>query len=295
MNASVEPSTIQLTTDSYTISGRERFTSDSAMTDTPLIVALHGGTYTSIYFDVPRYSLLDRAKALGISALALDRPGYVESTPLTPAEATIERNAERLDDAIGRLWERFGQRGPGIFLIGHSIGGAITVDIAARRPAWPLLGIAVSGVGLRTPAESNSAWAALPHNPFIDLPSPMKDGLMFGPSWTLNADMPRLSHLADAPVPRAELIDITSTWQQRVHALAARVTVPVHYRQAQFDHLWVVDSEQVDGFAAAFSASPLVDSRLFASAGHCIDFHRLGFAFQLEQLAFALRCAVHAE
>ena len=32
---------------------------------TPLIVAIHGGTYTSAYFDMPGYSLLDRAAANG--------------------------------------------------------------------------------------------------------------------------------------------------------------------------------------------------------------------------------------
>ena len=44
----------------------------------PLIVAIHGGTYTSAYFDVPGYSLLDRADASGVPIIAPDRPGYGE-------------------------------------------------------------------------------------------------------------------------------------------------------------------------------------------------------------------------
>lgn len=291
MASSVAPSTSLLTAEGYAISGRERFTK-AATPDAPLVIAIHGGTYTSVYFDVPGYSLLDRAAALGIPALAIDRPGYVDSTPFAPDDATIENNATRLEDAIGRLWEKYGKRGPGVFLIGHSIGGAITVDIASRRPTWPLLGIAVSGVGLKTPEASGATWAGLPKIPLITLPSEMKDNVMFGLPWTFASDMPAASHAADTTVPRAELIDITSTWQQRVKTVAAKVAVPVHYRQAEFDRLWIVDPGQVQGFADAFSASPLVDSRLFVSAGHCIDFHRLGAAFQLEQLAFALRCAV---
>src|ERR1700690_2289096 len=47
-----------------------------AAKDVPLIIALPGGTYTSTYFDIPGYSLLDRAAALGIPIIALDRPGY---------------------------------------------------------------------------------------------------------------------------------------------------------------------------------------------------------------------------
>ena len=278
------------------MSGRRLFPAQSPKSeDYPLIIAIHGGSYTSAYFDLPGFSLIQRAAALEIPIIAVDRPGYGDTTGFTAKEATIANNAERLDTAIGELWRRYGGKARGVFLIGHSIGGAITVSIAARRPSWPLLGISVSGVGLVTPPESGDAWAALPDIPMIDLPPPLKDQVMYGPEWTFGSAMPALGHAADAPCPRAELIDITSTWHDAVRPLAARVQVPVHYRQAEFDRLWIVDAEQVRGFGAAFSASPLVDAALYANAGHCIDVHRLGSAFQTEQLAFALRCCVRAE
>lgn len=277
------------------LSGRYRFPSAGALPpDYPLIIALHGGTYTSAYFDLPGFSLMDRAVKYGLPIIALDRPGYVDTTPFAPEDATIANNAERLDAAIGELWKRHGGKARGIVVIGHSIGGAITVSIAARNPSWPLLGIAVSGVGLETPRESGAQWAALPKIPMIELPPPMKDMVMFGPDWTVAAPMPTLGHESDAPVPRQELIDITSTWHSAVRGLAAKVTVPVHYRQAEFDRLWIVSPEQISGFGAAFTSSPRVDAALFNSVGHCIDFHRLGGAFHLEQLAFALRCCVQA-
>jgi pimeloyl-ACP methyl ester carboxylesterase len=276
-----------------TVSGRMRgMGTASRAVDSPLIVALHGGTYSSAYFDVQGYSLIDHAAALGLPIIALDRPGYGETTALAPHDATIAGNAERLDAILGDIWERYGAGRSGMFLIGHSIGGAITVSIAARRPAWPLLGIAVSGVGLVTPPESLDHWSALPQIPMIDLPAEVKDQVMFGPEWTFSPDMPSRSHAADAPVPRAELIDIVSTWHASVRDIASRVQVPVHYRQGEFDRLWITGADQVAGFGAAFSASPHVDAATYRSAGHCIDFHRLGLAFQLEQLAFALRCAV---
>jgi pimeloyl-ACP methyl ester carboxylesterase len=278
-----------------TLSGRRRNPTISVLPeDCPLIVALHGGTYTSAYFDLPGFSLLARAAGLGIPIIALDRPGYGDTTPFAPADATIAKNAERLDDAIGEIWRQHGGKARGVVLIGHSIGGAITVSIAARRPTWPLLGIAVSGVGLVTPKESGAQWAALPDIPMIDLPGALKDQVMFGPAGTFGPAMPALGHAADAPVPRAELIDIVTTWHATVREVAARVEVPVHYRQAEFDRLWITDAEQVKGFGEAFSSSPRVDAALFEGAGHCIDFHRLGASFQLEQLAFALRCSVKA-
>jgi hypothetical protein len=68
--------------------------------------------------------------------------------------------------------------------------------------------------------------------------------------------------------------------------------VPVHSRQAEFDHLWITDEQQVKDFGAAFTSSRLVDARLVGSAGHCIDFHRAGAGLQLGQLGFALECSI---
>jgi hypothetical protein len=33
---------------------------------------------------------------------------------------------------------------------------------------------------------------------------------------------------------------------------------------------------------------------MMRGSGHCIDFHHVGRAFQLQQLAFALQCAAEA-
>jgi pimeloyl-ACP methyl ester carboxylesterase len=266
--------------------------SRAAASDIPLIVALHGGTYTSAYFDVPGYSLLDRAESLGIPIVAIDRPGYGRSTPLAPGDATHLRNAELLDSVIGHLWRDHGAGSRGIVLIGHSIGGAIATLIAARQPRWPLLGLAVSGVGLHTMRGDAEAWAALPNTPTVAMPPPFKDMKMFGAAGTYDAGAPDASRMADAPAPRQELIDIVSVWPQTVLEVAGRVLVPVHYRQAEQDNLWTVDEREVAGFAAAFARAPRVDAALVRGAGHCIDYHRRGAAFQLEQLAFALGCAV---
>lgn len=278
-----------------TFSGRRQLPEAPADADTPLIVALHGGTYTSIYFDVPGHSMLDRAAAAGVPVVAIDRPGYRGSTPVEPGESIILANAEVLDQLIGELWDAYGSGTSGVVLVGHSIGGAVATAIAARQPSWPLLGVAVSGCLLQVPGESRAAWDALPDTPTVELPSPMKDFVMFGPEWTYPEPMPAASHVADAPVPRAELLDITGGWIGRVRSVAAQISVPVHSRQGEFDRLWITDEQQVADFGAAFTAAASVDARLVRSAGHCIDFHRGGAAFQLEQLAFALGCCIKPE
>lgn len=272
-----------------TFSGASRHP-DTVAPDTPLVIALHGGTYTSTYFDVPGYSLLDRAAAVQLPILAIDRPGYGGSSPVTADGSIILANAEVLGHLIGELWDRYGAGTTGVVLIGHSIGGAVVSALAARRHDWPLLGIAVSGCLLEVPTESGEAWAALPDLPVVELPSHIKDFVMFGPEGTYRADMPAASHVADSPVPKAELLDITGGWIERVRATVADIAVPVHVRQGEHDRLWVTDAEQVDSFGKAFTGAPSVDARLVPSTGHCIDFHRAGAAFQLEQLAFALSC-----
>jgi pimeloyl-ACP methyl ester carboxylesterase len=278
-----------------TITGKQNPTAASGGPGSdPLVIALHGGTYTSDYFDIPGHSLLELADSRGIPVIALDRPSYGGSTPLPPVDEIIAANALVLEQVIGDIWTEWSERASGIVLIAHSIGGAVATDLAANQPSWPLLGIALSGCLLKVPTESAEAWESLPPIPMIDLPTPMKDAVMFGPADTYGPDMPAASYPSNVAVPRAELIDITSTWIARVRSVAARVTVPVHSRQAQFDALWVSDDEQVAEFGASFTSSPRVDARLEPGTGHCIDFHLVGPAFQAAELDFALECGTPA-
>src|ERR1700712_3691568 len=100
------------------------------VTGTPLVIALHGGTYSSEYFDISGYSLLDRGAAAGVPVIALDRPNYVDSSPLESENSIILANATVLNVAIGEIWEQHGGDASGVVLIGHSIGGAVATGIA---------------------------------------------------------------------------------------------------------------------------------------------------------------------
>lgn len=271
-------------------SGRHRVPA-TLVPDAPLVVAIHGGTYTSQYFDVPGYSLLDRAATNGVPIVAPDRAGYGTTPPLAPDRATIRGHADALKPVLRSIWDSFGTNCRGIVLIGHSIGGAIAATIASDPSDLPLIGLSVSGVGLRTPAEHKPQWEALPDTPLVDMPSALKDTLMFGPQGSFDVAMPAAGHVANAPAPRAELVDIVSTWHLNVDEILGRITVPVHYRQGEFDHLWIVDQGEVDGLERALSRSARVDAAMIRGTGHCIDFHRVGGAFQLQQIGFALQCA----
>ena len=288
------------TADGREYSGRTNIGPDlEVRSGAPLVIALHGGTYSSEYFDIPGHSLLDLASALGVPVIALDRPNYVGSSPLTSDDSIIFANAEVIGEAIGSIFheqgfQAHGDGAPGIVLVAHSIGGAIATKIAATPQSWPLLGLATSGCLVRVPPESAGAWAALPDIEMIDLPATLKDQLMFGPDSTYDDAMPAASYPSNTLVPKAELLDITGGWIASRAEVCGQVTVPVHHRQGEFDHLWVTSQDEIDEFRAGFTAAPSIDAELQLGSGHCIDFHRPSEEFQRSQLEFALAAAERA-
>ncbi|HEY2644313.1 MAG TPA: alpha/beta hydrolase [Galbitalea sp.] len=277
--------------DGFTFTGLSNLGEVTPGAGDPLIIALHGGTYSSKYFDIPGHSLLDNATKQGIAVISLDRPNYLGSSPLESEGSIIAANADVLGDAIGSIFAEYGGDAAGVVLVAHSIGGAVATIIAATPQSWPLLGLATSGCLVRVPAESAAAWSQLPPIPMIDLPVPMKDQLMFGPPETYDDAMPAASYPSNTLVPKAELLDITGGWIERRAATCAAVAVPVHHRSAEFDHLWVVSQDEVDEYSAGFTSAPSIDAALQLGAGHCIDFHLPSDEFQNSQLAFAREAA----
>jgi pimeloyl-ACP methyl ester carboxylesterase len=275
----------------FSFTGRSNLGEVTPAAGDPVVIALHGGTYSSEYFDIPGHSLLDNATKQGIAVIAIDRPNYLGSSPLTSDDSIIVDNATVLSDAIGSVFSEHGGAAAGVVLVAHSIGGAIATIIAATPQSWPLLGLATSGCLVGVPPESAGAWSALPNIPMIDLPVPLKDQLMFGPPDTYDEAMPAASYPSNTLVPKAELLDITGGWIARRAETCAAVVVPVHHRSAEFDHLWIVNQGEMDAYRAGFTSALSIDAQIQLAAGHCIDFHLPSDEFQNSQLAFARESA----
>jgi pimeloyl-ACP methyl ester carboxylesterase len=259
--------------------------------DTPLVVALHGGGYHCGYFDVPGHSLLDVGAAAGFEVVALDRPGYGGSDGPVTDELTFARSAAILDEAVAALWTERGGTRPGIVVVSHSIGSAIAVHLAARRPEWPLLGISLHGVGDRSPAHVVDAWHGVPAGTGpVELPAPQRRALLYGPAGTVDEDAVDAARESVAPLPLTEMLEIIDGWPAEYAKVAAEVFVPVQYTLAEHDGLWVVDQERLAAFSAAFTSAPWVTARIQRDAGHNLDHHRLSRALHLGQLAFAAEC-----
>jgi len=259
--------------------------------DTPLLVALHGGTYTSAYFGVaggPMGSFLDIASRNGFAVLTVDRPGYGQSVALTEADNTFARQAEILDSAIG---EALAQKAhTKVVLVGHSIGGMVSLEVAARHPRWPLVGVATAGMGARIPSGGAAEQlGSLPLSGVVDLPIPDRDGVMFGPPGSFSPAALAAAHKSYAPTPFVELVNAPRWAKERLRTLAAEIKIPVHNVLAEFDALWDSSAAARAEFVSLFSGN--VTSELAAGVGHSIDHHLAGAVLHLQQLAFASACA----
>ncbi|MBW8487223.1 alpha/beta hydrolase [Actinomadura parmotrematis] len=265
----------------------------------PLLVALHGGTYTSAYFDVPGGplgSFTEIAGRAGFPLLTIDRPGYGASGHLPEEENDFARQAEILDAVIERRAGELRAGGVGtggVVLVAHSIGGMIAVEIAARRPGWGLRGLAVTGMGARIPAGGASEQlGAIPVTGMIDLPVPERDAVMFGPPGTFTEEARKTAHGSYAPTPMIELKRAPVWARERLAGLAARVEVPVQNVLAEHDALWDTSPDALAAFAAAFTGGPGATAEIAPGVGHSIDHHVLGAALHFKQLAFAYSAAV---
>ena len=294
--------TIEFTADGQVISALTTGLADdpaggaAASRGKPLIVALHGGTYTSRYFDVaasPFGSFVDVAAGNGYAVISPDRPGYGGSPALPPAQNTFARHARLLADVIAQAAER--SRADGVFLTGHSIGGMIALMIAAGDIDFRLTGLSVTGMGAVIRAGGPAhALASLPPDETVDLPYDQRDQVMFGPAGTWTADAVQAAHGSYAPTPVRELIAAPQWPDEHLPGLAPRIAVPVHNALAEFDALWDSTQANVEQFAKLLTAAPFVDASIARATGHSIDHHILGHALHLRQLAFAAECQLWA-
>jgi pimeloyl-ACP methyl ester carboxylesterase len=236
--------------------------------------------------------VLTHAAAAGFPVASLTRPGYPADQASARQQPSFSAAADIVSAAVADVWDRLGHGRPGIVILGHSIGGAIAIHLAARTVSWPLLGLAVSGVGDKPSAGALGLGSQLPVDLAMDFSLEAFRPLVYGPDWTLHPYT--LTNAADLGVcfPSADLREITTRWLDDLPQTARQIEVPLHYVLTEFDGLWLVSQDRVDRFASYFSEAPLVDASLWRCAGHNIEHHRLGDAYVRAVLGFADRCAI---
>ena len=276
--------------------GTKMFRADGPITGLPLLVGLHGGTYTSAYFEIaggPAGSFVDVATRNGFDVLTIDRPGYGPSDLLPEDSNDFTVQAALLDSTINDCVEHAGAQA--VVLVGHSIGGMIALEIAARRPSWNLIGVTATGMGARIPpGGAAEQLGSAPLEGVIDLPVPDREGVMFGPVGSTEAGR-TAARASYAPTPFIEL-KLAPFWARiRLDDVAANVAVPVHNVLAEFDALWDSSPDALADFESRFAAGAGATSSIAPGVGHSIDHHTIGVATQLRQLAFACSCALGSQ
>ncbi len=260
---------------------------------------LHGGGSSKFEALLPGHSTLELAATNGFHGFTLDRPGYGDSEglgfPVTSEDGLYAANAARLSEAIGDIWAQFGAGHPGVVVHGESIGGAVALHLASQWSqeavhTWPLLGLTVADIGQTAPDAVTERWRTSPEEDIPDLPA-VADTLGLGPVWTYPAWMMG-GQRPPAPIPRAELMEVVGGWPTGWREIVTKIAVPVRYRIAEYDGLWVVSPELVAEFAAALeTASPYVDAKVVRGSSHGIFASIVGDAYNFETLAFVALCA----
>jgi pimeloyl-ACP methyl ester carboxylesterase len=257
-----------------------------------VIVAIHGGGTTAMYFDCPGHpesSLLRAGAAHGFTVMALDRPGYGSSAPYPEAMARPEQRVQLAYAAVDRiLGER--PRGAGVFLMGHSGGCELALRMAADELGADLLGIELAGTGRHYhPAAREMLKTATRDR----RPSGLRE-LLWHPTELYPPDV-----LGGATVypgaPAYEDLMVSNWARQDFPALAPAVRVPVHFSIAEYEKVWQTDASAMTEIAAMFSGSSRFVVHHQPDAGHNISLGHTAAAYHSTVLVFAEECVVARE
>lgn len=247
----------------------------------PLLACIPGGGCGGRYFNVATPSTAALAWARGYAVLLVDRPGYGASEPIDGPQP-IRRSLPRIASLLMVALERAGT-GNGMVLIGHSIGGALALMLAADPAGLPLRAVAVSGIG-NEPPPATQRWAASLNGavPTLDLSA----DLFFAPPGSYSWRGPTALRRAAEPWRMGEVIEIVKAWPQQWPAIAGKIALPVHLRLADHDRIWTTGETAVRHMASHLSRSPLVDAALLPNGGHAYEFHLRGPELITSQLDF---------
>lgn len=125
--------------------------------DGPVLLYLHGARW-NVSGSAPR---IRRMQDLGFSVLAVDYRGFGKSTPGLPSEEMAYEDARA-------AWDWLATQYPGRarYVFGHSLGGAIAIDLASRVEDEQ--GVIVEGTFTSIPdVASTMKWGWLPIGPLI--------------------------------------------------------------------------------------------------------------------------------
>lgn len=217
----------------------------------------------------------------GLAVLLVDRPGYGASD-LLAGDQPIRSS---LAPIASLIWTVLAEPGIGeeLVIIGHSIGGAVALLLAARPGELPLHAVAVSGIG-DEPPPATRRWAEGPPDA-TDRPDFSAD-MFFGSPGTYDWRGPAALRRAAEPWRMTEVVEIVTAWPDLWPKVAPTIRCPVHLRLSDTDNIWVAGEAVVQRMADQMTASLHVDAEPLADGGHAYEFHLRGPNLVADQLRF---------
>ncbi|CAJ1503618.1 alpha/beta hydrolase [[Mycobacterium] kokjensenii] len=256
-----------------------------------VVVALHGGGTTSLYFDCPgrpELSLLQIGAELGYTVIALDRPGYGSSALYPEAMAEPAQRVQLAYRAVDRiLGER--PRGAGLFVLGHSNGCELAVRMAADDRGTELLGLELAGTGLRYRGAARDALSSAGPG---ERPTGLRELLWEPASLYPDAVLRGITNSSSGAPYEADMV---ADWPRRdFPELAGRIRIPVRFTFAEHEKVWESDPAAQRAIRDIFTAAPSFTGNDQPDAGHNIS---LGFSapdYHRSVLSFVNDCAATA-
>jgi len=260
-----------------------------------IILALHGGGSSARYWNNPvgwGNSLLELGSALGFHVLAVDRPGYGESSQIDPSLTSLKQQVPILFAGLDSWCAKLKFDGPR-FIIGHSVGAILTTMMAADPGSRTLSGCAGVGVALRysdnAAANEINSWAAQEsYAPRIDAATHRL--LCFGLAGSFTEAAREYDHTCYGPMPileYREAMGMVNEWP----TLMPTIRIPIQLTCADAETMMVSDEKIVEDMKALLRDSVHSRVELQRGAGHDVSAHLVGLAYHLRAVAFFEECS----
>ncbi|KAJ8758566.1 hypothetical protein K2173_000287 [Erythroxylum novogranatense] len=110
----------------------------TAGTEGPVVFCLHGGGYSGLSFAISTSKIKEKARVV-----AMDMRGHGKTFTDNDLDLSIETMC---NDVLAVLKAMYGDSPPAIVLVGHSMGGSVTVHVAAKKALPSLAGLVVVDV-----------------------------------------------------------------------------------------------------------------------------------------------------
>jgi len=274
----------------------------------PLIVGIHGGTYTSEYFNaLPGHSAGTISTQLGVPFVAIDRPGYRDSTALASipdGSSFFQEEGKYLHRYIlPKLWEEYGHPfgASTIVLMGHSLGCSACIIAAALHSLepearYPFGGMILSGrstTSAVTKSQGEAQLADARRVGYVEFPPGVKNILMFG-DVKLGLASDEIRRVSEQITHRGiigEFKDRRLQWDGYWQEYARTVKMPVMAAIGDRDGLFQASQNDLETFTTAFTTSPKVETVCIPGAPHCLELSYWGTGWYSRCFGFAIECA----